>query len=539
MFNSIDGNLVDRQGAEGRPDVFRPDSSLAEEVLRAKGQYGRLTELARELDVDRRRLYDVRGRAEGALAAEFEVPDEELASPADTAVTEAPDDKVLFTLVVTVGLVKRVIVALRTVCPGSIRDIVAVLELIFGGAAAWSYGTVQSVLNEAGKQAREVMAKIGLQNVNCVVLDEMFSQRSPVLAGLDNDTQFLFLLEKRLSRTGEDWKEVLTELRDERGLNPERVVKDAGTGLARGVSDTWSDTEQRDDVFHALYDFGQAQHYLEQRALGVISKEYELEDCRERAKTESERRRLAQKLRHARRRTRRIVDRSDTFEKLACEAQELLKLAPTGSGVLYTPEEVQSGLERIGQAMMQVGGDHAHDAGRYLKNRAPGLALYLRALGKELVEQTVNAGGVALRDAATRLYQARLDAKRKSPSSREGKVAFAELRAAIEHIAILAAGSSTRVAQAMTAVFPVLDRRDRASSAVENFNSVLRPYLVVHKNVEQNFLDLFSFYWNTRQREWGRHKGTSAYSQLTGQAERDWLELLGYPRPTVVTQSLN
>lgn len=189
--------------------------------------------------------------------------------------------------------------------------------------------------------------------------------------------------------------------------------------------------------------------------------------------------------------------------------------------------------------MMQVGGEHAHDAGRYLKNRAPGLALYLRALTKELLEQTANAGGEALRNAATRLYQAHLAATRKSRSSPEGKVAVAELRAAIEHIAIQAEGSSAKVTQAMAVVFPVLDQRDRASSAIENFNSVLRPYLVVHKNVEQNFLDLFRFYWNMRQREWGRHKGTSAYSQLTGEPERDWLELLGYPRPTAVAQVLN
>lgn len=242
MFNSIDQGSADCQAVVQRRGAFEPDSTLAEEVLRARGHYGRMTELARELEVDRSKLYEVRGRAKEALAAEFDLPPGESGGPVDAAVTEAPDDKVLFHLVVTVGLVKRAIVALRTVCPGSIRDIVALLGLIFGGAAAWSFGTVQRILEQAGECAAEAMAKVSLEKVNCAVLDEMFSQSRPVLAGLDNETQFLFLLEKRVSRSGEDWKEVLSELRDEQGLHPERVVKDAGTGLAKGVTDTWSDS---------------------------------------------------------------------------------------------------------------------------------------------------------------------------------------------------------------------------------------------------------------------------------------------------------
>ena len=74
-----------------------------------------------------------------------------------------------------------------------------------------------------------------------------------------------------------------------------------------------------------------------------------------------------------------------------------------------------------------------------------------------------------------------------------------------------------------------LVRRHRASSAIENLNSVLRPYLVVQKHAEQGFLNLFRFYWNTRMREWGRGKGTSALEELTGQKVEDWLSLLGFP----------
>jgi len=40
-------------------------------------------------------------------------------------------------------------------------------------------------------------------------------------------------------------------------------------------------------------------------------------------------------------------------------------------------------------------------------------------------------------------------------------------------------------------VFSIIDSRHRASSAVEGFNSLLRPHLYIHKRVSQDFLELF------------------------------------------------
>jgi hypothetical protein len=78
-------------------------------------------------------------------------------------------------------------------------------------------------------------------------------------------------------------------------------------------------------------------------------------------------------------------------------------------------------------------------------------------------------------------------------------------------------------------VHALIARRHRASSAVENFNALLRPYLHVHKRVSQGFLELFMAWRNLRVRPMGKHKGTSAYELLTGQKVDDWLTMLGYP----------
>lgn len=507
---------------------FAANSDVAIEVLRAEGQYGRITEMARDLDVDRRRLYEVRERAEEVLADEFDRPNDD-GVPSEPGPAELADDKVLFNLAVTVGHVKRVIIALRVISPASIRDIVCLLPILFAGGASWSFGTVQKILTEAGKRAKAFSLAVALSGIECVVLDEMFSQNRPVLAGLDIATQYLFLLAERPSRTGEEWHQVLEELHTGQGLTPERVVKDAGTGLAKGVGTTWNGIEQRDDCFHAIRIFGQAKFYLERRALGAISREYEAEQKRERLGDESARRSGGQEWRRAKEGAKRAIERFDAFEKLSVEAQELLKLTRPGTGELYTENEVKSGLERVGLAMMQVGGNHARKAGRYLKNRAPGLAKHLRSLGQDLAKVTEEAGGEALLKGATRLYQAALDAKSKAGTLPKKQAATHEVRAAIRHLVKQAEGDGAKVHQAIKAVFPVLEKRERASSAIENFNSVLRPYLVVHKNVQQNFLDLFGYYWNMRIREWGKGKGTSAYEQLSGVRATDWLETLGYP----------
>jgi len=68
----------------------------------------------------------------------------------------------------------------------------------------------------------------------------------------------------------------------------------------------------------------------------------------------------------------------------------------------------------------------------------------------------------------------------------------------------------------LEAIQKLLQQRHRASSAIEGFNAALRPFLYVHKGATEGFL------------RWGRHKGSCAYEQLTGQPVGDWLSELGF-----------
>lgn len=499
-----------------RPGTVLPPSSaqeLAIFALAGQGQYGVVSELAEDYGVSRQRVYDVRDRGRAALEAEF--------APASEACTEG------FTLAVTEQDIARTVIALRVVTPASIRDEVAMLPIIYG--TGWSYGKIQGVLEQAGHRAASFLGQMDLSAIEHVALDEMFSQGRPVFAGIDLATQYLFQLEVHANRSGEAWGTALGRLRDDQGLDPSVVVKDAGTGLAKGVRDCWPTAREHDDLFHAVRMMGQEAYHLERRAYAAMGKVAELERRRDRARTERQRRSLGQRLRQARSHEARAIDRFDRFEALRREAGRVLDLADRGSGRLRTSDEVVDVLTRISQEMREVvGGARVRKVARYLGNRAKGLGRYLDDLGTRIAAVSPAAGGSQAVEAVVRAYQASLDHHR-GGAPWDAKARQEELEAASRHLVEVTEAHPEQLLRAVRAVLPVLAHRYRASSAIENLNSVLRPYLVVQKSTSQPFLDLFRFYWNTRIREWGPHKGTSAYEQLTGERVDDWLSLLGYP----------
>jgi hypothetical protein len=503
-------------------NLLPPSSAtqIAAFALSAQGEYGIVTELAREHDIRRQQVYDLRERAQTVLEAEF--------TPTE------PDWPGSFALEVTPSDMERTVVALRVVTPASIRDIVEVLPTIYG--VGWSYGKVWSVLNDAEQRAAALLAQVDLSGIENIALDEMFSQGRPVLAGIDLDTQYLFQVEVHSSRCGETWATSLSKLRDDQGLAPKRVVKDAGLGLRAGVQRCWPGIEEHDDLFHAVYEMGKEAYHLEQggyRAIGTVD---ELTRRRAKAKTEGQRRSLGQQLRRARVRMDAAVDRYDRFEALRREAGRVLELTDRGSGRLRTSAEVVEVLTRVAEEMKAIGGKRVRSVARYLGNRAAGLGRYLDGLAARLKDVEETAGGEEVVQATIRTYQASLEVSRRGPAW-DRRVRQQELRDATRSLLNLTGHDPRQLKDVIGAVLPQLANRYRASSAIENLNSVLRPYLVVQKHAEQGFLHLFQFYWNTRTRQWGRWKGTSAHEMLTGDNVDDWLSMLGYSPGQVLAEA--
>ncbi len=220
------------------------------------------------------------------------------------------------------------------------------------------------------------------------------------------------------------------------------------------------------------------------------------------------------------------IHQFDTFELIKDEIEQLLRLCDPGRSQLRRAEEVRRRLPELAKRLESLSGTRAKKTGRYLGNRVNGLCSYLDKLNAELSVCAAVIGSDELVGAMVRAYQANLLVGRGPHWQRE--VCAEELTAAVRECLALC-DDAEHFAFVMKTVVPVLNRRHRASSAIENVHSVLRPYIRVHKRVSPGFLDLFSFYWNTRKRRWGRHKGTSALEVLTGESHPDWLTMLGFP----------
>ena len=74
-------------------------------------------------------------------------------------------------------------------------------------------------------------------------------------------------------------------------------------------------------------------------------------------------------------------------------------------------------------------------------------------------------------------------------------------------------------------VYAALDQVVRASSAVECFNSLLRPYISVKKHLSPGFLALIALYWNTHPLA---QRGSKTPLELAGVdlGDDDWVRLL-------------
>ena len=93
----------------------------------------------------------------------------------------------------------------------------------------------------------------------------MFRQGAPVLAGIDLDSGYLFLLSHVGACDGPTWARVLKEAKNQ-GMEPKCVVKDGAKGIAKGVELTFDKIEQRDDAFHTIYLATKARLKLEPKA---------------------------------------------------------------------------------------------------------------------------------------------------------------------------------------------------------------------------------------------------------------------------------
>jgi len=158
-----------------------------------------------------------------------------------------PDDGVLFEVAVTKAWLRQVIVGLTLICRSPYRGVVEFLRDLLGLPV--SLGCVHDVLEAATRQASAINHDQDLSRIRVGLHDEIFQGAEPVLAGVDAQSTYCYLLAAERHRDAGTWGMHLLDAAQQE-LQPDDTIADAGQGLRAGQKAAWGDTPCHGDVFH-------------------------------------------------------------------------------------------------------------------------------------------------------------------------------------------------------------------------------------------------------------------------------------------------
>ncbi len=360
--------------------------------------------------------------------------------------------------------------------------------------------------------------------------DEIFVGRKPVLMVVAQDSLCWTNGHLAEHRDGPTWAE---ELRQLPAL--EQLTRDAGTGMEKGLAQVNGERHQRrqepivgqDDHFHLRREGTRALRRLQGQASRALERaertQKELERC---ARRGQKRTGCATAAGKAWRAAEAALDRWSAHE---AAWRRLCVVLP-----LFTPEGALNTRARatavLAEVVPQLQGEEWAKVRRLLQR--PQLFAYLDRVEGQLASLPVAPG---LRQAA--VDRAGLQ-RHPEVLQGDGRRAAAA-RGVLLVAAVVLARAGEAGEQAVVAVERVLRQAWRASSVVEGLNSVLRMQQARHRCLTQGLLDLKRLYWNCREFRTGKRRRQTPYGRL-GLAfpTADWWELLRIP-PEELRQQLS
>jgi hypothetical protein len=476
-----------------------PPSQRLQIGLQALAGTQTITDLADDFEVSRKFVYRQSDIADRALT--------------DAFAPQQPDDEVLFHLPVTKQWLRQLILGLVLLCHSPLRGVVELLRDLFDYQI--SLGTVFNIVHAAVKPAQERNHAQELTRVRVGAPDEIFQAGQPVLVAVDALSTFCYLLSREDHRDADTWGVRLLELQ-ERGLDPEYFVGDAGPSLRAAHAEVFPDRPCRSDVFHGLQQVHDAVTRLENRAYEAMTTCVDLQ----RKLARSQRRAQAnhscvKQLSDATKKQTKAIALADAVALLGRWLHDdVLALAgPTHADRLALYDFILAELQaRMAQAPALLGK----------------LVTYLKSQRDDLLQFAAQLDGDFADLAATFEVPVALVRERFAVQTLELDNPRRWRRAA--PLQRLLGERYFALGQALEAV---RCRTVRASSLVENLNSRLRSYFFLRRHLGNDYLALLQFFLNHRRyqrSEYPDRAGKSPAELLTGRSHPHWLELLGYTR---------
>ena len=481
-----------------RLHLSTPDQrvQLVSTMIAAAGTYGAVTQLSQRAAVSRQTLYHWRTIGQRALLAAFTPPP----VPVTTSTT-----------------LERAILCLLVEGHASYRGIQTCLASL--GYGPVSLGRITTVVNEAQRRAQHWLNSHAPISRRSIALDELYGSRRGVgyLSIVDTHSWAVWATAGPVAVDGESWTLLLWAAQTS-GLHWYATISDGGRAIAQACQTVEPTGQHGRDVWHVLHECGKVQGRLARLV-------EQLQAQTPTVARQAERVARGQKLRGrfpqadvAAHQTRLAAAQgaADGVRYLSSELRELLAVVVRQGGRVLTHAEryaeVLSVVSLLGELREHAPASMQHE----LANLAQHLTLALPGLlrfssGLEGVQQQVSKllGAEAV-DLVAWAWQRR---RGLGDSPEE-----------------VLAGLPAQWRSGARLLWTAWEGVARASSAVENWHSILRPHLAVHRDVSTGLIALLAVWHNHRRFARGAHAGQSPL-QLSGlmDSPADWLEALGYP----------
>jgi hypothetical protein len=348
--------------------------------------------------------------------------------------------------------------------------------------------------------------------------DEMYSNGSPNLVVVGNNSLYLYALTRQPACDGATWGCVLLD-----SPAAPQFASDAGYGLAAGVKAAELEVHQL-DWDHLLRPLWGHAARLERQAYAALLAVEERAAKFDQAHTAK---RLANHLAAWERLNTTAEEqlaRCDAFWELAQQVDAQFALIDIESGAIRDPVAGAAALRHVGQQLQGWAGRIYQKLSSNLIHWAEGLFHYHAVLVDALAPISARWGAPAVR-ALSRIWQIEADGHRHGLPVMQQQAYQSLWEASLDEAYALL--GPQRLWPAWEDVRQVLGRAWRGSMLAECANSLLRPLLAGRKHTDQGCLELFRFQHNVHVFERGKRAGHSP-AQLVGlEVPEDPLTLLG------------
>lgn len=482
---------------------------IVSEVITNAGKYGSVSSISRQYGVSRKTLYEWKRGGEKALKAVF--------APKEEAGEQERD-------------LERAVLILLTEGHASYRGIQTCLGSLLGLHV--SIGKIASIVQEAGRRAQAWLSHQIPEGKRALALDEQYANERGVayLNIVDVHSGLVLASLAPVAVDGESWKLLLWQM-EEQGLKWYMIVSDGGRAIQDAVDDfqplqgeeqevTPKPVHQR-DTWHVLDECRKVLHRLDRQVHKWKEQTKAVERQAARIAAGKKPRGVNPKTDVAAHAA--LVSRAEyvasSVRYLTCELKRLLAVvvpAAAKEPLLLSSQQRQEQLETL----LDLLADLCEEAPAEMQSHIDGLYTHIKSALSRLVA-----------------FVPALDEVQQKAIQEIGSAAVHLIGWAWLHRAILGERSQLQVSdfppewhENVRALLSAWDLTVRASSCVENWHSVLRPFLAVHRSLSAGMLALLAVWHNHRVAPRGLHQGQSPIQRSGIQKEAiDWLVALGYP----------